>query len=570
MMKKHLFGIFMSFALILSACSSTTSKPAAATISSPVSGAPIKVGDSVAINGIATGTNIAKVDIYVNGQLYASQTTPDAAVTVSEFKLAQTPWVPRTNGTHVIQLRAYNNKNELVVQSEPLVVTAAGEPTAIPKPAAQPTPAPAAVQPTVAATPTPATATLTVANDFARVRSGPGTAYQALGQINQNETAKVTGRNDDSTWWQIDYKGTPGWVFGELVKVNDAAKAVKVAVAPPAPTAPPLPTVSIASLPTAPPPVPVAQSGTGAKGLLRVDKTTTQLNGTVNASWSVSDAREVFFDSGDGGGYRAAGGTMSVPVNGISGSRTLRLKVTYNNGSVVEDAIDVRPDSALGSAPSSASTGSRGILRVDRTVGSTINVSWNVSDAKEILFDSGDGSGFHPGAGNMSFGVNGISSARTFRLKITYNNGSVVEDTVDVRGDGTASSSSSSGDCNASDPNWRGGNPVYPFCVGKDLGWVGLSDSSVQRFPHGTDKDITVSWNFYGIAGLQLAADPSSQQTNNCGPAAPGGWRRDVNGNGSYTFNIKNWDKGQYKLEMFVKLRDGKEVGHNEIFLCIQ
>ena len=96
-----------------------------------------------------------------------------------------------------------------------------------------------------------------------------------------------------------------------------------------------------------------------------------------------------------------------------------------------------------------------------------------------------------------------------------------------------------------------------------------MSADSVQRFPAGTDKEITVSWNVYGINGIRLAADPS-EQISNCAPKGGGGFNVPVNGNGTHTFNIKNLGRGQYKLELYITRQDGQTVGHNEIFLCLQ
>jgi hypothetical protein len=45
---------------------------------------------------------------------------------------------------------------------------------------------------------------------------------------------EITGKNADGDWWQFDYNGTPGWVAGSMVTVNDAANNVQVVeVAPP-------------------------------------------------------------------------------------------------------------------------------------------------------------------------------------------------------------------------------------------------------------------------------------------------------------------------------------------------
>jgi hypothetical protein len=84
------------------------------------------------------------------------------------------------------------------------------------------------------------------------VRGGPGTNYNIIGAANQGQRYPVTGKNQDGSWWQINYNGQPGWVFGDLVsEQNTQAVAVAVNIpAPPPPTATPIPQ------PTQPPPAP--------------------------------------------------------------------------------------------------------------------------------------------------------------------------------------------------------------------------------------------------------------------------------------------------------------------------
>jgi hypothetical protein len=111
----------------------------------------------------------------------------------------------------------------------------------------QPTPAEA---PTAAPTPTTAQAAEVVINSQINVRGGPGTNYNVIGAANAGERFPVTGKNNDGTWWQINYNGQPGWVFGELVAAqNTQAVAVAANIPAPPPTATPAPV----------PPTPVPQ-----------------------------------------------------------------------------------------------------------------------------------------------------------------------------------------------------------------------------------------------------------------------------------------------------------------------
>jgi uncharacterized protein YraI len=85
------------------------------------------------------------------------------------------------------------------------------------------------------------------------VRSGPGTDYPILGRFEPGQTAPVTGRNDDGSWWQVSLdQGSLGWIFGELVTVTGQAQAIPVTQAPPPPpTATPAPQTQTEAAPPA-------------------------------------------------------------------------------------------------------------------------------------------------------------------------------------------------------------------------------------------------------------------------------------------------------------------------------
>ncbi len=100
-----------------------------------------------------------------------------------------------------------------------------------------------------------------VVNSNMNVRTGPGTNYGIAGGVNQGERYPVTGKNSDSTWWQIDYQGQAGWLYGELVSAqNIESIAVAQNIPAPPPTAvPPTPEPPPPPEPAAPPEPPKAQ-----------------------------------------------------------------------------------------------------------------------------------------------------------------------------------------------------------------------------------------------------------------------------------------------------------------------
>ena len=122
-------------------------------------------------------------------------------------------------------------------------------PTDTPAPAVTDTPQPA---PTNTPKPEPAEV---VANSQINVRGGPGTNYNIVGAATQGQRFPVKAKSPDGAWWQINYNGQDGWVFGELVTSQNAA-AVAVAQnipQPPPPTATPIPQPTAVPPPTAAP-----------------------------------------------------------------------------------------------------------------------------------------------------------------------------------------------------------------------------------------------------------------------------------------------------------------------------
>jgi uncharacterized protein YraI len=165
-------------------------------------------------------------------------------------------------------------------------VTPTPEPTATEPPAvaAAPTVAPSPEAPIATATidaPTPTPIPkVVVSAAAANARSGPGTEYALIGAVTQGQAFDVTGKNADGTWWQFCcVNGQPGWIFGELVNVENAESvqvaqnipAAPVAVAPQQPAQPAQPAPTEAPPPAeeptqAPPPATGAVNAGGCGG----------------------------------------------------------------------------------------------------------------------------------------------------------------------------------------------------------------------------------------------------------------------------------------------------------------
>ena len=104
---------------------------------------------------------------------------------------------------------------------------------------------------TVAITPTMALAVeprLIVEGDAVNVRSGPDTTFDLVGAAARGQIFKLLAKNAQGDWWQVCcINDQPGWIYGELARVENAET---VAVAADLPVAPPPPAV-VAAEPTA-------------------------------------------------------------------------------------------------------------------------------------------------------------------------------------------------------------------------------------------------------------------------------------------------------------------------------
>jgi len=88
------------------------------------------------------------------------------------------------------------------------------------------------------------------AEEAVRVRSGPGTQYERVGQLWPGETARVVGQMADGSWWQIEFPGADdglGWVIADFVTfVGDPDSVPIVGEEPLTPTLALSPTATLA------------------------------------------------------------------------------------------------------------------------------------------------------------------------------------------------------------------------------------------------------------------------------------------------------------------------------------
>jgi hypothetical protein len=76
-------------------------------------------------------------------------------------------------------------------------------------------------------------------NSNANVRSGPGTAYGSVDNLAAGAKATVTGKNNDSSWWQINRpSGGTGWVSASVSTATCIPATLAIIAAPPISSSP--------------------------------------------------------------------------------------------------------------------------------------------------------------------------------------------------------------------------------------------------------------------------------------------------------------------------------------------
>ncbi len=135
--------------------------------------------------------------------------------------------IPEAGGPHLVARYADNARlpdSDLInVDEIPRIVGLLGTITFTPSPTFTPsvTPIPTSTFTPIPASPTPAQVSLYVELPTVNVRSGPGTDFDKIGEINQGETHPIIGTNADRSWVVIRFGGGQGWVSAEVVQIFD-------------------------------------------------------------------------------------------------------------------------------------------------------------------------------------------------------------------------------------------------------------------------------------------------------------------------------------------------------------
>jgi len=110
----------------------------------------------------------------------------------------------------------FNGQAEAVPVERPVAANATPTPTLTPTATPSPTPT------------VPVIAGSVEALDAINVRSQPSSTGELAGGMYLGETANVLAISPDGKWWQIDLKGTPGWVAAEFVRFTGDKNAAPI------------------------------------------------------------------------------------------------------------------------------------------------------------------------------------------------------------------------------------------------------------------------------------------------------------------------------------------------------
>ena len=77
------------------------------------------------------------------------------------------------------------------------------------------------------------------------VHSGPAIEYPVIGTAEADLQFRIAGKDSDESWWQIEFEGQRGWIFGEYVTTADDENVPVATDIPPPPPPPTDPVLTI-------------------------------------------------------------------------------------------------------------------------------------------------------------------------------------------------------------------------------------------------------------------------------------------------------------------------------------
>ncbi len=306
----------------------------------------------------------------------------------------------------------------------------------------------------------------------------------------------------------------------------------------------------------------ISKAPAPAPGTLKADANPVEAGSTINVSWNIANFGSGSLDRGDGQGAQVGlTAASNFAVTNLTVKRVVRVEWKDTSNRSFSDLLTLYPMTRV--------AGTLGVNTNPTRRGNTATASWWLPNYANGEFDAGDGGGYKgPINANMLVDMANWQGGRNLRLRWRTTIDDWYFDTLNVGIFDAAGGNLP--DCNSGNPDWRGNDPPYQFCVRQDLEWAD-GGNPVRHFAADKERVLTMKWLVYGVNGIRLKIEPSSQV---CGPAGPDGRDLAVNGNdgtnpATYTFNAKDFRFGGYKIELFITRRDGQVVGYNEKFLCM-
>lgn len=290
---------------------------------------------------------------------------------------------------------------------------------AAPVPSA-PSPTPIPASPTAPPTAPPATPTITATLTLTgttklqtNIRNGPGAGYTLLASLAPGLSVKLTGRNADKSWWQIEFPASPdehGWVLAANVNVGAVAHADALPIA----SAPPLPT----RLPVA------ATAAPASNTAFRADKAELSPGECTTLRWDVDNVEAVFLNSGSGDNPVVGHDTLVVCPDDTF---TYTLRVVNKDKSEQRFAYTVKMAGCGGAPIISHFEASADEIKA----GSNVLISWVVACAQTVYLKEGSKTRVEvTGRGDEEFQP---TQTTNYRLIVMGKDGSRVERDLTVK-----------------------------------------------------------------------------------------------------------------------------------------
>ncbi len=425
-----LIGVLVLSLVLLTSCGgkddgespeASEDQPPTIDITAPADGAVLPAGQAVLVNVLAQDDKgISRIELFVNSSLIESRVTPPG----SEFTAVSEAftWSASIIGSHSLQARAYDSAGQLgasrIVGVEVQLPGASPVPDATSPPAAD-TPAP--LPPTEPPPTAPPEAPMVTADVNANVRSGPGTNYPVVGMLTEGTSAPVTGRNADSSWWQINYQGSAAWIADSVATANAAAyNAPVVSAPPPPPTNTPVPPTPIPTV-AAPTATPAPTTG------LWADQMSLGAGQCTTLHWDYANMKAFYISLAFGADKQQRPTTGSEQV-------CPSVTTTYQTTVVKPDGGQELPSLTIN--VSGGGCGDPYITRFapttyDVQAGQPFSIFWDVDCAKTVHFIRVGGAEEPVGGHSQRIDVT-IDKDTVFQLKVGKNSGGFVYASFEV------------------------------------------------------------------------------------------------------------------------------------------